>query len=107
MSNSPTKRIPWPERRHCARRCIDGIHVHVNLRGEHTQRCKVRCISIDGIFIDPVAALHPDRRVELAYTCQYTRQLVKMYRRSAYVARVSENGVALVYSDKHRFRSRP
>ena len=106
MSNRPTKRMPLTERRHSARRFIDGIQVHLNLPGERTQRCKVRCISGDGIFIDPLpAALQPDRRVELAYTCQYTRQLVKMYRRSAYVARVSETGVALIYCDKHRFRS--
>ena len=105
MSNRPTKCISLSERRHCPRRVIDGIHVHLNLPGERTQRCKVRCISSDGIFIDPVPALEPGRHVELAYTCQYTRQLIRMYRRSANVARVSENGAALLYSDKQGFRS--
>jgi hypothetical protein len=104
MSNTPTKRMRLTERRRCTRRFTDGIHVHVNVPGGRTQRCKVRCISSDGIFIDPVPALQPDLRVELAYTCRYTRQVVKMYRRSARVVRVSETGAALLYSDKHRFR---
>jgi hypothetical protein len=104
MSNQPTKRMPFTERRHCTRRVIDGIKARLNVPGACIQGCTVRCLSSNGIFIDPVAALDPGLRVELAYTCQYTRQVIKIYRRSTYVARVADNGTALLYSDKHRLQ---
>jgi hypothetical protein len=105
MSTRPTQHRPVTERRHTPRRFVDGMHVHLNVPGVRTQRCKVRCISGHGIFIDPVTALQPALPVELAFTIQYTRQLVKVYRHSAYVARVSDNGAALLYFDNRKFRS--
>jgi hypothetical protein len=54
-----------------------------------------------GMFIETDISLVPGLRIELAFTCHYTRQVVKVYRRYAYVARVSDEGVALLFSDKH------
>jgi hypothetical protein len=89
------------ERRHCPRWHSDGTRVHLHVRGESIQEYKVRCMSRVGIFVEIQTAFVPGGRVELAFTCHHTRQLVKMYRRSAYVARTSDDGVALIFSDKH------
>ena len=105
LSNSRMHRMTLTERRHCRRVFADSTHVHLHVLGDSTRRCKVRCMSSDGIFIEPGMALQPGLRIELAYTCQYTRQIVRMYRRSAYVARVSDDGVALLFSDKHKSSS--
>ena len=79
-SNQPTNRMPLTERRHCTRRDTDGIKVRLNVAGACTRRCTVRCHSSSGIFIDPVPHLRPGLRVELAYTCHYTRQVIRIYR---------------------------
>jgi hypothetical protein len=77
------------------------MRVHLHVWGEGIQECKVRCMSRVGIFVETDTDFVIGRRVELAFTCHHTRQLVKMYRRSAYVARTSDDGVALIFSDKH------
>ena len=89
------------ERRHYPRWHSDLTRVHLYVCGENTQRCKVRCMSRVGMFIVIDAPLQTGRRVELAFTYHHTRQIVKIYRRSAYVARASDDGVALIFSDKH------
>ena len=102
MSTIHTPPLTWTERRHRTRRATDGTHVHVHVLGAGTQRCKVRSMSSAGIFVETAATVQPGLRIELAYTCSYTRQIVKIYRRSAYVARVSDDGMALLFSDSNR-----
>jgi hypothetical protein len=54
-----------------------------------------------GMFVETDSSLLPGQRIELAFTCLYTHQLVKIYRRSAYVARASDEGVAVLFCDMH------
>ena len=88
------------ERRHHARRHSDNTQVYLYAPGESTQHCKVRDISRAGLFIETHTTLILLQPVELAFTCLYTRHLVKIYRRSAYVARATEDGVALLLFDR-------
>jgi hypothetical protein len=89
------------ERRRHPRWHSDGTQVHLYVQGESAQRCKVRDISRAGMFIETETSLPLALPVELAFTCLYTRQIVKIYRRSAYVARDSDHGVAVLFFDKH------
>ena len=89
------------ERRHYPRRYTDQAQVYLYAPGENLQRCKVYDISRVGMFVETSTHLPLALPVELAFTCLYTRQIVKMYRRSAYVARTSENGVAVLFLDRH------
>jgi hypothetical protein len=92
------------ERRHHTRRHSDKTHVYLYAPGERTKHYKVRDISSSGLFIEtdtPLLLLQP---VELAFTCLYTHHLIKIYRRSAYVARASEDGVALLLFDRRLSR---
>ena len=88
------------ERRHYTRRHADKTQVYLCVHGESTQRCKVRDISSTGMFIETDTTLLLLQPVELAFTCLYTRHIVKIYRRSAYVARASEDGVAVLLFDR-------
>ena len=88
------------ERRHHIRRHSGNTQVYLHAYGESTQRCKVRDISSAGMFIETHTTLLHLQPVELAFTCLYTHRIVKIYRRSAYVARTSEDGVALLLFDK-------
>ena len=88
------------ERRHHTRRHSDNSQVYLYAPGESTQHCKVRDISSAGLFIETDITLLLLQPVELAFTCSYTHHIVKIYRRSAYVARASEDGVALLLFDR-------
>jgi hypothetical protein len=91
------------ERRHHARRHSDNLQVYVYAPGESTQHCKVRDISSASLFIETDTTLLLLQPVELAFTCFYTHHIITIYRRSAYVARASEDGVALILFDKGLF----
>lgn len=52
------------------------------------------------MFVETDTALPLAEMVELAFTCLHTRRIVKIYRRSAYVARASEDGVAVLFFDR-------
>ena len=58
-------------------------------------------ISRVGMFVETSTSLPLALPVELAFTCLHTHRIVKMYRRSAYVARTSENGVAVLFLDRY------
>jgi hypothetical protein len=88
------------ERRHHTRRHSDNTQVYLYAYGGSTQHCKVRDISNAGMFIETDTILLLLQPVELAFTCLYTRHIVKIYRRSAYVARASEDGVAVLLFDR-------
>jgi hypothetical protein len=88
------------ERRRHPRRHSDGAQVYLYPHGESSQRCKVYDISRAGMFIETDTCLSLALPVELAFTCLYTRHIVKIYRRSAYVARASEDGVAVLFFDR-------
>jgi len=88
------------ERWHRIRRHSDNTQVHLYVYGERTQLCKVRDISSAGMFIETRTTLLHLQPVELAFTCLYTHRIIKIYRRSAYVARTSDDGVALLLFDK-------
>lgn len=88
------------ERRRYLRRQSDGAQVYLYAHGKKSQRCKVRDISRAGMFVETDAALPLAEMVELAFTCLHTRRIVKIYRRSAYVARASEDGVAVLFFDR-------
>ena len=94
------RRMRSAERRHYPRRHTEETQVYLYAYGESLQRCKVRDFSRAGIFIETNTSLSLALPVELAFTCVYTRQIVKIYRRSAYVARVSEDGVAMLFFDR-------
>jgi hypothetical protein len=88
------------ERRHYPRRHSGETRVYLYAYGESLQPCKVRDISSAGIFIETDTFLPLALPVELAFTCLYTRNIVRIYRRSAYVARASEDGVAMRFFDR-------
>lgn len=88
------------ERRRYPRRHADGTQVYLYSRGGNSQRCKVRDISRAGMFIETENSLPLAIPVELAFTCLHTRQIVKMYRRTAYVARVTDDGVVALFFDR-------
>lgn len=85
------------ERRRYPRWQTAGARAYLYVRGQRVQRCKVRSVSRAGVFIETDATLPQGLAVELALTHAYTHQLVKVVRRSAYVARFSENGVAVLF----------
>jgi len=62
----------------------------------------VRSVSKVGVFleVDPLLQLVRGLAIELAFTRAYTQQVVKLYRRSAYVTRVSNDGVAVLFFAK-------
>ena len=88
------------DRRHHPRRYMDQSQVYLVAHGVHSQRCRVYDISRVGMFVETSTSLPLALSVELAFTCLHTRRIVKMYRRSAYVARTSENGVAVLFFDR-------
>lgn len=87
------------ERRRFPRRQSEGTQVHMYAHGKSVQRCKVRDISRAGLFILSDNILPLELPVELVFTCVHTRKIVKIYRRSAYVARASEDGMAVHFFD--------
>lgn len=89
------------ERRQYPRRPIDGVQAYLYVRGERTQRCRIRSLSRAGVFIEIDAILRKGLAIELAFTRLYTAQVIKLYRRSAYVTRVTDDGVALLFFAKH------
>lgn len=89
------------ERRRYPRRHTDGSQVYLYTQGVGTQRCNVRNISRAGMFVETATSLPLTLPVELAFTCLHTRQIVKIYRRSAYIARASEDGVVVLFFDRH------
>ena len=88
------------ERRRYPRRHADGTQVYLYAKAGRAQRYDVRDISRAGMFVETSTSLPLAIPVELAFTCLYTRQIVKMYRRTAYVARASEDGVVLLFFDR-------
>lgn len=89
------------DRRHYPRRYTDQSQVYLYAHGVNLQRCKVYDISRVGMFVETSTSLPLALPVELAFTCLHTHRIVKMYRRSAYVARTSENGVAVLFLDRY------
>jgi hypothetical protein len=89
------------DRRHYPRRYTDQSHVYLYAHGENLHRCKVYDISRVGMFVETSTSLPLALPVELAFTCLHTHRVVKMYRRSAYVARTSDKGVAVLFFDRH------
>lgn len=85
------------ERRRYPRCYPESTQVYLYVRGEGVQRCKVRCLSRAGVFVEAAARLPEGSRVELAFTVFHSNQLVKMYRRSAYLARASDSGLAVLF----------
>ena len=92
--------ITSSERRHYLRRYAGGSRVHLYALGECAKRCMVRDISRAGMFIETSTYLPLALPVELAFTCTHTRRIVKIYRRSAYIGRVSEEGVVVLFFDR-------
>ena len=88
------------ERRRYSRWDSDGKQVRLLVPGHHTQRCKVRTVSRAALFIETDSLLPEGTLVELAFTLLHTDQLVKVFRRSAYVARSSESGLAVLFFKK-------
>jgi hypothetical protein len=91
------------ERRRCPRRPSEGTQVYLHAQGESIMRCKVRDISRTGALILTDIVLPLALPVELAFTCLHTRQIMKIYRRSAYVARASEDGLVVLFFDRRLF----
>lgn len=60
------------------------------------------------MFVETDASLPLALPLELAFTCLHTHHIVKMYRRAAYVARLSEEGVVVLFFDRRlAYPSRP
>jgi hypothetical protein len=89
------------ERRRFPRRRIDGVQAYIYVPGESTQRCKIRSLSKAGLFIEIEPILPRGLAIELAFTRLYTHQVIKLYRRSAYITRVTDDGVAALFLAKH------
>lgn len=85
------------ERRGYPRLYPESTQVYLYVQGEGVQRCKVRCLSRAGVFLETAARLPEGSPVELAFTVFHSDQLVKMYRRSAYLARASDSGLAVLF----------
>jgi PilZ domain len=88
------------DRRRYPRRPSETTRVYLHAQGESVMHCKVRDISRGGALILTDIVLPLALPVELAFTCLHTRQIVKIYRRSAYVARASEYGLVALRFDK-------
>ena len=86
-----------PERRHYPCWRVEGKSAFLYIPGEKVQRCKVRCVSKEGLLVETDTKLSEGLVVELALTRSYTPGLVKLVRRSAYVARASDSGAAILY----------
>ena len=93
------------ERRRHPRWCSDGALAFLYIPGTRVERCKVRCVSKTGSFIETDSYLPEGLPVELAFTRTYTDQVVKVYRRSGYVSRVCADGVVVRFAVK-RSRSK-
>lgn len=59
-------------------------------------------MSKEGLFLelDDFLNLARGLAIELAFTRSYTTQVIKLYRRSGYVTRVSHDGVAVLFFEK-------
>jgi hypothetical protein len=90
------------ERRRFPRRRIDGVRAYLYVKGETTLRCKIRSVSKAGLFIELDSILPRGLAIELAFTRLYTNQVIKLYRRSAYVTRVTHEGAAVLFLTKHK-----
>lgn len=90
------------ERRRHPRWRSRGARAFLFVQGEPTQRCTVRSVSKAGLFIETDSFLPRGLAVEMAFTRPYTDQVIKLFRRSAYVTRVSVDGVAVLFFDKDR-----
>jgi hypothetical protein len=88
------------ERRRYPRRPSEGTRVYLYAQGKSVMRCRVCNASRAGVLILGDNVLPQALPVELAFTCLITRQIVKIYRRSAYVARASEDGMVVLFFDK-------
>lgn len=107
---------PWPwfyrktlkvnksltERRRHPRWRSNGAQAYLYVRGERPHRCRVRSVSKEGLFLELDEFLNLARglTIELAFTRAYTGQVIKLYRRSGYVTRVSNDGVAVLFFEK-------
>lgn len=92
------------EQRRYPRRQSDGTQVYLYARGGGSQRCRVRDISRAGMFIETDASLALALPVELAFTCLHTHCIVKIYRRSGYVARAADDGVVVLFFNRYLAR---
>lgn len=88
------------ERRRFPRWRSQGARAFLYVAGERTRRCNVRSVSKVGLFIETDLFLPKGLSVELAFTQLYTQQVVKLYRRSGFVTRVSPDGVAVLFHEK-------
>lgn len=87
--------LTQPKRQRCWR--VEGKRALLHVPGAGVQSCKVRCVSKAGLLVETDARLSEGSLVELALTRAYSPQLVKLVRRSAYVARASDSGAAILY----------
>jgi len=97
------------ERRRHPRWRSNGAQAYLYVRGERPQRCRVRSVSKEGLFLELDEFLNLARglTIELAFTRAYTGQVIKLYRRSGYVTRVSNDGVAVLFFEKPRVLTEP
>jgi hypothetical protein len=85
-----------PERRRFPRWRAEGAQVFLYIRGQRVQRCRARHISKAAVLVETDTKLTEGLTVELALSRHYAGHLVKMVRRSAYVARTSNSGTAVL-----------
>ena len=85
-----------PERRRYPRWRAEGARAFLYIRGQQVARCKVRHISKAAVLVETESTLTEGLTVELALTRPYSRQLLRIVRRSAYVARTSQSGTAVL-----------
>ncbi len=88
------------DRRRYRRWQSDRARAYLYVRGQKAQRCRVRSVSKAGLFIETRSNLPTGIAVELAFARPDAQQVVKVYRRTAYVVRSSDEGVAVVFSKR-------
>ena len=89
------------ERRRHPRWRSNGAQAYLYVRGERPHRCRVRSVSKELFLeVDEFLNLARGLTIELAFTRAYTGQVIKLYRRSGYVTRVSNDGVAVLFFEK-------
>jgi hypothetical protein len=88
------------DRRRYHRWRSDTALAYLYVPGQQVQRCRVRSVSKAGLFIETPSGLREGMAVELAFARADAEQVVKLYRRSACVLRVSADGVAVVFSSR-------
>ncbi len=71
--------------------------VYIRVAGQPVRQCAVRCLNQSGLVIKTDMRLPRGEQVELAFFRLHTPQLVKVVRRSAYVVRAADTGIAMLF----------